>query len=444
MTDSGGSEFSNDELDDSAFEESLGGMKKETSLANDKYDMALDVSQSASGDFDALTTHMQKEKVLRNDKFDEALDVSGSANDSMDSTALRVAASESKRKAQTIGGMPIKNDQFDETFDVSDGGEGDSSVDTTQGAKEEEPGAGRQTTRRVAGGESPTAAAVSSTAAAPSRSPPKLSATARGPLSEGASETESEDDDEDDGEGEGAQSGRVAQKLEGAYNPDEYANLNVSSEIKDLFQYILRYKPHEVELETTLKCFVPDYIPAVGEMDAFVKVPPPDGKPDDLGLKVLDEPAAHQSDATVLELQLRAVSKKQHGEVAVRSIEDAHKRPQDIDRWIKSIEDLHRSKPPPQVHYKRTMPDIDSLMEVWPDEMERVFERVPVRTLVDLCCSILQAYTRFVHPPSAAKPRFGHEFGRLCPGGVCLNGHTHLRQYCRVITPTLQRVPRVQ
>lgn len=35
-------------------------------------------------------------------------------------------------------------------------------------------------------------------------------------------------------------------------------------------------------------------------------------------MKVLDEPAANQSDATVLELQLRAISKKQHGDVAVR------------------------------------------------------------------------------------------------------------------------------
>jgi len=46
---------------------------------------------------------------------------------------------------------------------------------------------------------------------------------------------------------------------------------------------------------------------------SFVKVPRPDTKPDDLGLKVLDEPTATQSDATVLELRLRAISKKTHG-----------------------------------------------------------------------------------------------------------------------------------
>lgn len=79
--------------------------------------------------------------------------------------------------------------------------------------------------------------------------------------------------------------GNLPHSMPRAYNPVDYDHLNVSPEIKDLFQYIGRYKPQEVELETTLRCFIPDFIPAVGEMDAFVKVPPPDGQPDDLGLK---------------------------------------------------------------------------------------------------------------------------------------------------------------
>jgi hypothetical protein len=48
--------------------------------------------------------------------------------------------------------------------------------------------------------------------------------------------------------------------------------LNVTAEVKDLFQYIERYKPVEVELPTVLKCFIPEYIPTIGEMDAFLKV----------------------------------------------------------------------------------------------------------------------------------------------------------------------------
>jgi len=37
---------------------------------------------------------------------------------------------------------------------------------------------------------------------------------------------------------------------------------------------IERYKPQEVELDTPLRCFIPEYIPAIGELDAFIKVCP--------------------------------------------------------------------------------------------------------------------------------------------------------------------------
>ena len=62
------------------------------------------------------------------------------------------------------------------------------------------------------------------------------------------------------------------ENIVGAYNSKDYTTLNVTAEVRDLFQYIERYKPHEVELESTLKCFIPEYIPAIGEMDAFIKV----------------------------------------------------------------------------------------------------------------------------------------------------------------------------
>lgn len=72
-----------------------------------------------------------------------------------------------------------------------------------------------------------------------------------------------------------------------AYNPMEYSNLKVSAEITELFQYISRYQPHEIELESKLKPFIPDYIPAIGEVDAFLKVPRPDGEEETLGLRCL-------------------------------------------------------------------------------------------------------------------------------------------------------------
>jgi intraflagellar transport protein 46 homolog len=48
--------------------------------------------------------------------------------------------------------------------------------------------------------------------------------------------------------------------------------MNVSAEIKNLFSYITCYSPQTIDLEMKLKPFIPDYIPAVGEIDMFVKV----------------------------------------------------------------------------------------------------------------------------------------------------------------------------
>jgi intraflagellar transport protein 46 len=91
----------------------------------------------------------------------------------------------------------------------------------------------------------------------------------------------------------------------------------------------------------------------------------------------LDEPATIQSDSTVLELQLRATSKKQqYGDIVVRSIENAEKNPAAIEKWIQNINDLHRSKPPPQVHYKKNMPDIETLMDIWPESFEQLLQTI--------------------------------------------------------------------
>ena len=42
--------------------------------------------------------------------------------------------------------------------------------------------------------------------------------------------------------------------------------------MQDVFQYILQYKPEVLQLETPLKPFIPDYVPAVGDIDEFIKV----------------------------------------------------------------------------------------------------------------------------------------------------------------------------
>lgn len=58
----------------------------------------------------------------------------------------------------------------------------------------------------------------------------------------------------------------------GGYNPDEYEDLPVGPEVHDLFQYIMQYKPEVLQLETPLKPFIPEFVPAIGDIDEFIKV----------------------------------------------------------------------------------------------------------------------------------------------------------------------------
>jgi len=193
-------------------------------------------------------------------------------------------------------------------------------------------------------------------------------------MSVGGSELDEEDDEDEDLDPPTIDNGASL-----LYNPDDYRDLNVSQEIRDIFDHINRYKPVAVELETRLVPFIPDFVPAVGEIDAFVKVPPPDGREDGLGLRVLDEPSAHQSDPTVLDLRLRVLSKHTNLQPAnVRSIEHADKFPGKITNWINNIHDVHRQKPPPTVNYSKPMPSIEQLMRVWPEEFEAALKKTPL------------------------------------------------------------------
>ncbi|XP_061722052.1 intraflagellar transport protein 46 homolog isoform X2 [Cydia pomonella] len=109
---------------------------------------------------------------------------------------------------------------------------------------------------------------------------------------------------------------------EGAYDPKQYQDLKVPADMENIFQYIMKYTPQKIDIEFKLQPFVPEYVPAVGDIDAFLKVTTPArgvrgeqlGEQflehiDNLGLMVLDEPAAEQSESALLHLQLRALSK---------------------------------------------------------------------------------------------------------------------------------------
>jgi intraflagellar transport protein 46 len=56
---------------------------------------------------------------------------------------------------------------------------------------------------------------------------------------------------------------------------------------QEVFKYISAYQPPALALlPLRVRPFIPDFIPALGGTDEFVKVPRPDGQPDFLGLKV--------------------------------------------------------------------------------------------------------------------------------------------------------------
>ncbi|XP_074383966.1 intraflagellar transport protein 46 homolog isoform X2 [Zonotrichia albicollis] len=230
--------------------------------------------------------------------------------------------------------------------------------------------------------------------------------------------TFSEDDDEDDEDSEEDSSESDSEEdseehgatLEGDFNAADFDYLQVSSEIKDLFEYIKRYTPKTIEIEHKLQPFIPDFIPAVGDIDAFLKVPRPDGKPDNLGLLVLDEPSTKQSDPTVLSLWLTENS-KQHNitQIKVKSLENAENNPKAIESWIESISELHRCKPPATVHYSRPMPDIETLMQEWSPEFEELLGKVGLPSAemscdlaeyIDMICAILDipVYKSRIHP----------------------------------------------
>lgn len=163
------------------------------------------------------------------------------------------------------------------------------------------------------------------------------------------------------------------------YQASDFAHIHVHAEIQELFVLIGRHKPQDIELDTKFLPFIPDYIPAIGEIDPFIKVGAPQniGGVEDLGLKVVDEPACNQSDPSVLEMSLRVLSKGVSSRATNNAkVENAEKNPKRITKWIESLEELHRAKPQAKVTYTNPMPDIDSLMQVWPPGVEDVINQL--------------------------------------------------------------------
>ena len=246
-------------------------------------------------------------EVVENKPYDEALELT-------DDEASPVASPTRPASDRTGGDETVQNKPYDEAVELTD----EDSADED---------------------ESPPTPAANSCSSASNATNPSTSAPARKEQRAENEEFSDGDDEQPSPAGQAQDTTKLEQStqpvdamVEGGYDPKEYADLDVSDEIKELFQYITRYKPHNIDLETKMRPFLPDYVPAISEPDPFVKVPRPDGKADNLGLCEIDEPAAKQTDPAVMTMQLRAVMQTSSAIPSlVRTVEQADRNPRAID-----------------------------------------------------------------------------------------------------------------
>lgn len=113
---------------------------------------------------------------------------------------------------------------------------------------------------------------------------------------------------------------------------------------------------------------------------------------DQLGLVVLDEPSSrNQSDATLLNLQLRAVSKDVNLSTKTESVIKIATSNKDIDSWIQNIKQLHETTSSSStsvtlIHTQR-LPDVEQLMQEWPEEFENALNNYDIPS-ADLDCPL--------------------------------------------------------
>lgn len=159
-------------------------------------------------------------------------------------------------------------------------------------------------------------------------------------------------------------------------SPDKWENLPINQEVKDLFPYILKYIPQHIETAYHLQPFLPDYVPAVGDVDAFLKVTePPLLKPQrsreveehlkKLGLYFLDEPSGSQSEPSLLNMKLRSAltGSGKNARSASASLVPTAKSNKDIDKWINEVEQVHMSQ---SVYDVQPRKDIENMIIDWP------------------------------------------------------------------------------
>lgn len=169
----------------------------------------------------------------------------------------------------------------------------------------------------------------------------------------------------------------------GEFSPRPASNDATTSnpELAQIFGLITSFQPEPIQIPPHFKPFLPDLIPAIGAIDAFIKVPRPDDEEEPLGLTILDEPTIGCSDPQIIRMQLRekyGIVSAQEGDGYIGEIEDLENNQKALDTFLENYEEMIRDRPPPTIVYSYKMPDLNDLLDVWPEELEKALESIPL------------------------------------------------------------------
>ncbi|XP_033250105.1 intraflagellar transport protein 46 homolog [Drosophila miranda] len=170
------------------------------------------------------------------------------------------------------------------------------------------------------------------------------------------------------------------QRQEPSFNltPDKWEQLPLQQDLKDIFPYILKYTPQTIDTPYHLQPFIPEFVPAVGDVDALLKVQAPpllqpqrqrelDEHLERLGLWLLDEPSGTQSEPSLLNMKLRSVLSGSRGRnprhASSAALVPTARSAKDIDKWIGEVEQVHMTQ---SLYDAQPRKDIDALLEDWP------------------------------------------------------------------------------
>ena len=166
------------------------------------------------------------------------------------------------------------------------------------------------------------------------------------------------------------------------FNSDRFGGIgsNTSPELAPVFALISQFQPPPLEITPHFKPFLPELVASIGAIDAFIKVPRPDNEQEQLGLTVLDEPTIGCANPQILKMQLREKFNvvTNDGDSYIGKIESSGDTTKALQNFIDSYDEIQRNRAAPTMTYSYKMPDLEELMEVWPEEMEKAFDSLPL------------------------------------------------------------------